>query len=98
MGGEIRIDSRVGVGTTAHFDIPVTIIDASVLASMIETSTHQEVTGMVPGQPHYRILVVDDRQNARQLARGYTCNLWMSASGKESFWQSISIPLPAVRD
>ncbi|RJF96146.1 AAA family ATPase [Noviherbaspirillum saxi] len=65
MGGEIHIDSRVGVGTMARFDIPAMITGVNVVAPMEDTT--RQVTAMVPGQPCYRILVVDDRPDSRQL-------------------------------
>lgn len=63
MGGDLQLRSQVGQGTTVMFDIPVT-----VLSSDNQThTTSRYVVGLTPGQPTYRILVVDDRWTNRHL-------------------------------
>ncbi len=64
MGGEINVESAVGVGSTFSFSIPLQIIDDSRVAA---PRPSQKVTGLVPGQPNYRILVVDDDVINRRL-------------------------------
>jgi GAF domain-containing protein/DNA-binding NarL/FixJ family response regulator len=62
MGGEIQIRSQLGKGTTVEFDIPVvplTLRESSLPAA-------QRVVGIVPGQAHHRILVVEDHLENRQ--------------------------------
>ena len=66
MGGELRVASQVGQGTTISFDISVTVIEESQAPAPSDT-TRRRVIGLEPGQPRYRILVVDDRWSARQL-------------------------------
>ena len=66
MGGDIRINSQVGRGTTVNFDIPVQIVDVSALVAATDAEPHQLVA-LAPGQPIYRILVADDQRTARQL-------------------------------
>jgi len=63
MGGELRLESRVGEGTTASFDIPVTVVGQ--VPEQSEPLPH-DVT-LAPGQEVRRILVVDDRWAVRQL-------------------------------
>jgi signal transduction histidine kinase/ligand-binding sensor domain-containing protein/CheY-like chemotaxis protein len=63
MGGELRLESRVGEGTTASFDIPVTVV--AQVPEQTEPLPH-DVT-LAPGQEVRRILVVDDRWAVRQL-------------------------------
>ncbi len=57
MGGEIRVASQVEVGSTFSFDIPVEIVPAE---NVQPTRLAQQVIGLAPDQPAYRILVVDD--------------------------------------
>ena len=64
MGGEITITSMLDRGTIARFHIVVTSTDPEQIYSQ---NVHQKVIGLKLGQPSYRILVVDDRWENRQL-------------------------------
>ncbi|MEN3295424.1 MAG: hypothetical protein V7642_4677 [Burkholderiales bacterium] len=66
MGGEIRIESRPGGGTTVSFDIPVQLVGAEASAAPPGRLSRRVVSLMASEQP-YRILVADDRFDARQL-------------------------------
>ncbi|MUG91529.1 PAS domain S-box protein [Scytonema sp. UIC 10036] len=64
MGGNITVSSTVGQGTTFQFTLPV------LLATSTDTQPEQinrQVIGLVPSQPQYRILVVDDQPENRLL-------------------------------
>jgi two-component system sensor histidine kinase/response regulator len=66
MGGHLTVSSQLGQGSTFKFDIPVK------LGQAIDTKPSQparRVSGLEPGQPDYRILVVDDRMSNRVLIR-----------------------------
>jgi PAS domain S-box-containing protein len=64
MGGDVRVTSQVNQGTTFCFDLPVTL--ASPL-EILPTLPTKRVVRIAPHQPNYRILVVDDRQENRDL-------------------------------
>ena len=64
MGGDIYLISTVGKGSTFRFDIQVTLAEAKAVAP---TLTHGRVLQLAPDQPTYRILVVDDRPEGRDL-------------------------------
>ncbi|MEG4352925.1 response regulator [Microcoleus sp. LAD1_D3] len=64
MGGEIVVESQLELGTTFKFEIPVGAVYA---ADIPDPQIHREVTGLEPNQPCYRILIVDDREDNRQL-------------------------------
>lgn len=64
MGGEMKVSSQVGVGTTFKFEIQVTEVDAS---EIISTQPKRRVIALEPHQPRYRILIVDDKPLNRQL-------------------------------
>jgi predicted ATPase/signal transduction histidine kinase/CheY-like chemotaxis protein len=51
-------------GTTFKFDISVSITDKSKIENQ---SYHRRVIALAPNQPQYRILVVDDKDDNRQL-------------------------------
>lgn len=65
MGGKLEMSSELGQGTTIAFDLPVTVVERPLVEpAALDTS---RVIGMAPGQPAYRILVVDDYELNRQL-------------------------------
>jgi signal transduction histidine kinase/DNA-binding NarL/FixJ family response regulator/PAS domain-containing protein len=64
MGGQIAVRSQVGCGTTFTFDIPVSVVDASTIKPK---QVSRQVIALEPNQPRYRILIVDDRADLRQL-------------------------------
>jgi PAS domain S-box-containing protein len=64
MGGDISVRSGVGEGSTFTFDIQIKEIEATEVQAI---PPQRQVTGIAPDQPKYRILVVDDRLESRQL-------------------------------
>ncbi|ERT08522.1 sensory box protein [Lyngbya aestuarii BL J] len=66
MGGEIGVDSTVGSGTKVHFSI---VGNSPVKQSALPPQQRQEIIGLAADQPQYKILVVDDIADSRQLLR-----------------------------
>ena len=64
MGGEISVSSQVGRGTTFTFDIRVQLIETPELECQQPT---RRAIALEPNQPSYRILIVDDTVNNRQV-------------------------------
>ncbi|WP_413160594.1 PAS domain-containing protein [Capilliphycus salinus ALCB114379] len=64
MGGEIMVSSELGRGTTFEFILPVEISEDE---TSNPSSERLRVIALEPNQPRYRILIVDDRQDNRQL-------------------------------
>lgn len=64
MGGEMSVSSQVGHGTIVKFDIQVIEVDS---ADEETVSLRRQVMALAPGQPQYRILVVDDKDINRQI-------------------------------
>lgn len=64
MGGLITVRSQAGCGTTFTFDIPVSVVDASTVKPK---QLSRQVIALEPNQQRYRILIVDDRADLRQL-------------------------------
>ncbi|MBK1990594.1 PAS domain S-box protein [Sphaerospermopsis aphanizomenoides BCCUSP55] len=58
MGGEIKVKSTLGQGSTFQFIIPVLVVTKPNVKPHNRT---QKVIGLAPNQPNYRILVVDDQ-------------------------------------
>jgi CheY-like chemotaxis protein len=64
MGGELRVISTPGQGSTFAFELPVALADE---ADLPRTLAVRRVIGLEPDQPKYRLLVVDDRDASRLL-------------------------------
>ncbi|WP_177307322.1 ATP-binding response regulator [Pseudoduganella namucuonensis] len=64
MGGELLIASEPGRGTTAGFSVELPAVGAE---SALVEPLPRRVVALAPGQPRYRVMVVDDRGEARQL-------------------------------
>jgi CheY-like chemotaxis protein len=64
MGGDISVKSQVGVGSNFSFVIPVELVPAD---QIYPERPFRRVISLLPGQPQYRILVVDDSQDNRDL-------------------------------
>lgn len=66
MGGKISVSSALGKGAVFQFGIQAL---ASEVSKTIEQNRTQRVIGLQPNRQEYRILVVDDRWENRQLLR-----------------------------
>ena len=66
LGGEITIRSQVGRGSTFAFDIAVKRVE---VAAVHTEEADRQVIGLMPGQPPYRFLVVDDSPENRFVLR-----------------------------
>ncbi|HEY9675308.1 MAG TPA: AAA family ATPase [Waterburya sp.] len=64
MGGEMTVSSQVGHGSLFKFDISVSVVETAQSKSQQLT---RRVVALEPNQPTYRILIVDDRWDNRQL-------------------------------
>ena len=63
LGGDIQVSSVFAQGSTFRFDLPIQIAEPVKLLPL----TARRVLHLAPGQPQYRILVVDDRAENRNL-------------------------------
>lgn len=64
MGGDMTVDSTVGQGSCFYFDIQATRGDRYSQQFYISSHT---IVGLQPGQPRYRVLIVDDDVVNRRL-------------------------------
>ncbi len=64
LGGSLQLESKLNKGTTFFFDIPVELVESADKESSRLT---RRVTGLKQGQPVFRLLVVDDNKNNRNL-------------------------------
>ncbi|MEG4839739.1 ATP-binding protein [Microcoleus sp. B9-D4] len=92
MGGVITVRSEVGRGTTFAFDLPVSAVDAPATQPV---QPPRRVIALERNQPRYRILIVDDRSDNRQLLikllAGFNLELEEASNGMEAIemWSSF---------
>lgn len=63
LGGAIALNSQVGQGSVFQFHIPVQCNQSQFLLTESQIST---VIGLLPNQPKFRLLVVEDQPDNRQ--------------------------------
>ena len=109
MNGEIWAESELGVGTRFHVQLPFQIVDDAEGEKEKGLEYVPSVpVGLAPGQPSYRILVVEDREESRLLLStllqrcGFTVK--EAVNGKEAvalvstwspqlIWMDIQMPV-----
>lgn len=64
MGGELSVRSLISQGSTFSFDIPVLLVDEDLVKPL---EPAKRVIGLEPGQPVYRLLIVEERESNRRL-------------------------------
>ena len=64
MGGNLTAKSEPGKGSVFMLETPVRVVSAEAIESHL---LKKQVAGLAPGQPIYRVLVVDDKDVNRQL-------------------------------
>ncbi|MBW4665594.1 MAG: response regulator [Chroococcus sp. CMT-3BRIN-NPC107] len=64
MSGEISLKSTPGQGTIFYFDVPV---KKAQMLEEVENKPQTRAISLAPNQPVYRILVVEDKSENRQL-------------------------------
>ena len=90
MGGEITVRSQLGQGTIVRFTIQAT--EASTDDTCLQPQ--RRILALEPGQPQYRLLIVDDKPLNRQLLVKLLAplgfNLNEASNGQEAIelWQS----------
>jgi PAS domain S-box-containing protein len=65
MGGEMTVKSQLRQGATFRFSVPVSLISSADCQP--QRSSARQVIGLAPNHPPYRILLVEDLWESRQL-------------------------------
>ena len=67
MGGNINVKSELGRGSMFSFSVRVQWVQKTSMARENSPEEMGKVIGLAPGEPHYRILIAEDRWENRQI-------------------------------
>jgi PAS domain S-box-containing protein len=81
MGGELQVTSKLGEGSCFRFCLPVRSASRSDRSNR---EPHPWPIGLAPGQPEYRMLVVDDRPESRELISQILLSLGLAVQTAEN--------------
>ncbi len=68
MQGEISVESVLGRGTLFRIELPIEEAKGEEV-EVSEKAVHGEIAGLAPGQPTYRILIVEDQRENQLLLK-----------------------------
>ncbi len=66
MGGKVSIESELGKGSLFRVELPLEEVDKAETPQLNERR-YREISGLAPGQPHYRILIAEDQRENQLL-------------------------------
>ena len=67
MGGELTVESELGRGNTFKFDVRTGLVEETAIPPTLTAQPARQVVGLEPGQPIYRLLIVEDQPPSRAL-------------------------------
>ncbi|WP_224410249.1 response regulator [Oscillatoria salina] len=89
MGGEITVNSRIHQGSSFQFTIPIKVVTDFALLENEQPS--RRAIALTANQPEYRILVVDDMWDNRQLLAKILNSVGFLTKEAENGEQAISV-------
>ena len=81
-------ESEIGRGSVFRIDLPAEAVDSAALEKVLAANRNHEVTGLAPGQPAYRIMIVEDQYENQVLLAKLMTDIGLEAdvasNGKEA--------------
>ena len=90
MGGTISFGSTLGKGSTFRVELPMERV-ASADVAQPESTVRGEIVGLAPGQPEYRILIVEDQLDNQLLLARLMKNVGFQAKVAENGEQAVGL-------
>ncbi|MDJ0732010.1 MAG: ATP-binding protein [Crocosphaera sp.] len=88
MGGDITVKSLPNMGTTFTLEIPIKLTTKDEILSQ---PIVKKVIGLAAKQSHYRILVVDDDRESRDLLVSLLCSIGLSVQTANNGQEAITL-------
>ena len=88
MGGDITVSSTPDLGSKFAFDIQIKFADPTEVKML---KPQKKVIGLAPGQPEYRILVVDDRADNRLVLVRLLSSLGLLVREAENGQEAVAV-------
>ncbi|MCU7934218.1 MAG: response regulator [Candidatus Thiodiazotropha sp. (ex Dulcina madagascariensis)] len=89
LGGEISVESRLGVGSLFRVDLPVALAEAADVSGV--EATRPAVLGLEPGQPSWRIVVAEDNVENRLLLSSLLTEVGFEIREAENGEQAVAL-------
>ena len=92
MGGSLTVRSTVGKGSVFRAEFPVELADdESEIQKPMEEQEHGLIVGLAPGQADYRILIVEDQSENRQLLKNLLESVGFQVKVAENGQEGIAL-------
>ncbi|MDH2917034.1 MAG: PAS domain S-box protein, partial [Gallionella sp.] len=90
MGGTIGVESTPGTGSIFRVELPADMVAASEVVK-VESVIKGEVVSLAPGQPEYRILIVEDQLENQLLLTQLMKSIGLPVKVAENGAQAVDI-------
>jgi CheY-like chemotaxis protein len=91
MGGKVSLESALGKGSIFRIELPVELADDADISLMPSAGQAGEVCGLAPGQPEFRILIVEDQRDNQVLLMRIMTEIGLTARLAENGLQAVEI-------
>jgi signal transduction histidine kinase/DNA-binding response OmpR family regulator len=91
MGGTVSLESTLGKGSIFRIELPVELDGGADIGTMPSAAQAAEVCGLAPGQPEFRILIVEDQPDNQVLMTRIMAEIGLSTRLAENGLQAVEL-------